>query len=90
MTSAWPHFIGPQAIRPLREIGIEHLRFRSGWANRKEELCHNCNEMMIRGWQAVGLNTVRDAWIRSCVFDSFIQAVRLDTSSAVTVVDNMV
>jgi hypothetical protein len=46
--------------------------------------------MMIRGWQAVGLSTARDAWIRSCVFDSFIQAVRLDTSSAVTVADNRV
>ncbi|KNC80923.1 hypothetical protein SARC_06731 [Sphaeroforma arctica JP610] len=77
-------------IQMLSDIGIEMLRFESGWKKEKKPLCHLCDDKNTLGWQAILLTLVKDSYIRDCVFDSWIGSVKLEMSRANTVSHNAV
>ena len=86
-----PTLSEPYTIRNLRTIegvGIEDIRFTSGWADHPEDFVHHANDVVDYGWNAVQFKYVQNSWMRNCEFKDWTQVSDIRESIAVTV-DNV-
>jgi len=86
-----PTLSEPYSIRNLKTIegvGIEDIRFTSGWIDYSEEFVHHANEIVDYGWNAVQFKYVQNSWIRNCEFKDWTQVSDIRESIGVTV-DNV-
>lgn len=76
----------------LSEIGIEHIRFETGWDGA---FCHHgCSDsspkeakIMDYGWNGVDFVRVSHGWMRNLVFTDFTNPIYLQDSRNVTIQD---
>lgn len=75
-------------LRPLRlssEVGVEDIRFISGWKFDNRDFVHHENDFVDYAYRGLQFRFVRDGWIRNCVFDSWNECLNVDRSVACTV-----
>lgn len=77
-TEIWPY-------APLQEIGVEGIRFSSGWASYPQDFKHHLNHAVDYAYRGMHLTDVANSWIRDCEFDSWNVALVIDNALAVTV-----
>ncbi len=83
-----PTLSEPFTIRNLRTIegvGIEDIRFTSGWLDHPEDFVHHANDIVDYGWNAVQFKLVQNSWIRNCEFKDWTQVADIRESIGVTV-----
>ncbi len=79
-TEIWPY-------EPLQEIGVEGIRFSSGWAFYPQEFKHHINWTVDYAYVGMHMIDVANSWIRDCEFDAWNVALKIDSALAVTVED---
>ncbi|TCJ19575.1 DUF4955 domain-containing protein [Flaviaesturariibacter flavus] len=69
----------------LEEVGIEDIRFTSNWKNYPEEFIHHKNEIHDYAYEAVGMEFVKNSWVRNCVFEDWNEGIFIRSGYGVTV-----
>ncbi len=69
-------------IEMLSEIGIEDLRFESGWDN---EYIHHIDAEADYGWGAINLFRVANGWVKNIHIDNYTQNIHLFDSKNITI-----
>eukprot|EP00124_Ichthyophonus_hoferi_P005713 Ihof_evm1s912 gene=Ihof_evmTU1s912 len=72
---------------PIYNIGIENIRFQSGWSKADHSFCHHCSMEDDKGWTAIKTYAARNLWIRDCEFADWSAAAMLERTSSSTVRD---
>ncbi|SFG81778.1 DUF4955 domain-containing protein [Pedobacter insulae] len=52
----------------IEECGIEDILFTSNWKNYDEDFIHHKNAIHDYAWEAVGMEYVKNSWVRNCEF----------------------
>jgi len=71
----------------IEECGIEDILFTSNWKTYPEEFVHHKNEIHDYAWEAVGMEFVKNSWIRNCEFHDWNEGVFIRAGYQVTVQD---
>lgn len=79
-TQLWPY-------DPLEEIGIEGIRFSSGWAHYPQEFKHHLNWEVDYAYRGIHLQSVKNSWMRNCTIADWNVGMMIDDAMAVTVED---
>ncbi|WP_160711214.1 DUF4955 domain-containing protein [Chitinophaga solisilvae] len=69
----------------IEECGIANIRFSSNWKTYPEEFIHHKNEIHDYAWEAVGMENVKNSWIRNCVFQDWNEGIHINAGYQVTV-----
>jgi len=75
-------------LKTIEGVGIEDIRFTSGWVNYPEQFVHHKNDIVDYGWNAVQFKYVQNAWMRNCEFKDWNQVSDIRESIGVTI-DNV-
>ncbi|MBD5780078.1 DUF4955 domain-containing protein [Pelagicoccus sp. NFK12] len=79
-TQLWPY-------EPIEEVGIEGIRFSSGWAHYPQEFKHHLNWEVDYAYKGLHLMAVKNSWIRNCTIADWNVGLNIDDALAVTVED---
>lgn len=74
-----------QSVNTIKEVGVEDIRFTSGWADFNELFDHGSDELHDAGWNALFMAGVHNGWVRNCEFESWSNALQIRRSLAVSV-----
>ncbi|WP_316751378.1 DUF4955 domain-containing protein [Pedobacter gandavensis] len=69
----------------ISECGIEDLKFSSNWKNYPEEFVHHKNEIHDYAYEAVGMEYLKDSWIRNCEFHDLNEGVFIRSGYRMTI-----
>lgn len=73
------------AYNAIEECGIEDILFTSNWKTYPEEFVHHKNEIHDYAWEAVGMEYVKNSWIRNCEFHDWNEGIFIRSGYQVTV-----
>jgi hypothetical protein len=76
------------AVDPLRELGIEDIRFTGSWDTYPEEFVHHKDWIHDSGWSLISIRETVYAWIRNVEFRHFNDALSTDSVGWMTA-DNL-
>lgn len=71
----------------LQECGIEDLLFTSNWKSYPEEFVHHKDAIHDYAWEAVGMEYLKDSWVRNCVFRDWNECIFIRSGYRITVLD---
>jgi hypothetical protein len=71
----------------IEECGIEDIRFSSNWKNYPEEFIHHKNEIHDYSYEAVGMEYIKNSWVRNCVFSDWNEAIMMRAGYQVSVLN---
>jgi len=71
----------------IEECGIEDIRFSSNWKSYPEEFVHHKNGIHDYAYEAVGMEYIKNSWIRNCVFSDWNEAVMIRAGYQVSVLN---
>lgn len=74
-----------ESYHSISECGIEDLKFSSNWKNYPEEFVHHKNDIHDYAYEAVGMEYVKDSWIRNCEFHDLNEGVFIRSGYRVTI-----
>lgn len=74
-----------ESYNSISECGIEDLRFSSNWKNYPEEFIHHKNDIHDYAYEAVGMEYVKDSWIRNCEFHDLNEGVFIRSGYRMTI-----
>ena len=77
-------------MKTIEGVGIEDIRFTSGWADFPREFVHHKDDTVDYGWNAVQFKFVQNSWIRNCEFKDWTQVADIRESVGVTVDDVLI
>ncbi|HEX6740150.1 MAG TPA: discoidin domain-containing protein, partial [Vicinamibacteria bacterium] len=66
-------------VSPLREIGIERLRFTGSWDTWPEAFVHHKDWIHDSGWSLISIRETVYAWLRDVEFRNFNDALGTDS-----------
>ncbi|WP_342332011.1 DUF4955 domain-containing protein [Pedobacter sp. FW305-3-2-15-E-R2A2] len=69
----------------ITECGIEDLLFSSNWKNYPEEFIHHKNEIHDYAYEAVGMEYVKNSWIRNCEFHDLNEGIFIRSGYQITI-----
>nr|WP_295872824.1 DUF4955 domain-containing protein [uncultured Chitinophaga sp.] len=69
----------------LEECGITGIRFSSNWKSYPEDFVHHKNEIHDYAWEAVGMEYVKNSWVRDCVFSDWNEGINIRAGYQVTI-----
>jgi hypothetical protein len=75
------------AYNSIEEVGIEDIRFTSNWKNYPEEFVHHKNEIHDYAYEAVGMEFVKNSWVRDCLFEDWNEGIFIRSGYGVTVLN---
>lgn len=75
------------AYNSLEECGVEDILFSSNWKTYPEEFIHHKNEIHDYAYEALGMEYVKNSWVRNCVFQDWNEGVFLRAGYQVSVLD---
>lgn len=76
-----------RVYRPIRNVGVQGIRFRSAWEDFPSDLPPNPDGKPQLGWRALLFSRVANAWVKDCTFESFNGCVEIRDSMAITLED---
>jgi hypothetical protein len=71
----------------LEECGIEDIHFTSNWKTYPEEFVHHKNAIHDYAYEAVGMEYVKNSWIRNCVFSDWNEGIMIRAGYQVSVLN---
>lgn len=72
-------------LHTIEGVGIEDIRFTSGWKSFPREFVHHEDDTVDYGWNAVQFKFVQNAWIKNCEFKDWTQVADFRESIGITV-----
>ena len=75
-------------IEPYYSIdhcGVEDILFTSNWKNYPEEFIHHKNEIHDYAYEAIGMEYLKNSWVRNCEFHDWNEGVFIRSGYQVTV-----
>ena len=75
------------AYNSIEECGIEDILFSSNWKTYPEEFVHHKNAIHDYAYEAIGMENVKNSWIRNCVFSDWNEAVMMRAGYQVSVLN---
>ena len=74
-----------EAVEPLKEIGVEDIRFTGSWDTYPETFIHHKDWIHDSGWSLLAIRQTINGWIRRVEFSNFNDALTTDSVSWFTV-----
>lgn len=71
----------------IEECGVEDIRFSSNWKAYPEEFVHHKNAIHDYAWEAVGMQNVKNSWVRNCVFSDWNEALYISGGYQISVLN---
>jgi hypothetical protein len=71
----------------IEECGIENIRFTSNWKNYPEEFIHHKNAIHDYAYEAVGMEYVKNSWVRNCEFQDWNEGLFIRSGYQVSVLN---
>lgn len=71
----------------IEECGIEDLRFSSNWKSYPEEFIHHKNAIHDYAYEAVGMEYVKNSWVRNCAFHDLNEGIMLRAGYQVSILN---
>ena len=72
-------------VTPLREVGIEDIRFTGSWDTYPETFVHHKDWIHDAGWSLVSMRETVNAWVRRVEFRHFNDAFGTDSVGWMTI-----
>lgn len=75
-------------LRPyssIEECGVEDIRFTSNWKTYPEDFVHHKNAIHDYAWEAIGMESVKNSWVRNCVFSDWNEAIYINRGYQVSI-----
>ncbi|WP_316767739.1 DUF4955 domain-containing protein [Pedobacter frigiditerrae] len=69
----------------IEECGIEDILFTSNWKTYNEEFIHHKNAIHDYAYEAVGMEYVKNSWVRNCEFRDWNEGLFIRSGYQVTV-----
>ncbi|SJZ46583.1 DUF4955 domain-containing protein [Sediminibacterium ginsengisoli] len=69
----------------MEECGVEDILFTSNWKTYPEEFIHHKNEIHDYAWEAIGMEYVKNSWVRNCEFHDWNEGIYIRSGYQVTV-----
>ncbi|MBB6501228.1 DUF4955 domain-containing protein [Pedobacter cryoconitis] len=69
----------------ISECGVEDILFSSNWKNYPEEFIHHKNQIHDYAYEAVGMEYLKDSWIRNCEFHDLNEGVFIRSGYRITI-----
>ncbi|HWK57639.1 MAG TPA: DUF4955 domain-containing protein [Parapedobacter sp.] len=73
------------AFESITECGVEDILFTSNWRSYPEDFVHHKDVIHDSGYMALGMENVRNSWIRNCEFRDWNDCIHIRAGFAVTV-----
>jgi len=71
----------------IEECGIEDILFTSNWKTYPEEFIHHKNEIHDYAYEAVGMEFVKNSWVRNCEFHDWNEGIFIRSGYQVSVLN---
>ncbi len=71
----------------IEECGIEDIRFTSNWKTYPEEFIHHKNAIHDYAYEAVGMEYVKNSWVRNCEFQDWNEGLFIRSGYQVSVLN---
>ena len=71
----------------IEECGIEDIHFTSNWKNYPEEFVHHKDAIHDYAYEAVGMEYVKNSWVRNCVFTDWNEGLMIRAGYKVSVLN---
>jgi hypothetical protein len=71
----------------IEECGIEDILFTSNWKTYPEEFIHHKNEIHDYAYEAVGMEYVKNSWVRNCEFHDWNEGLFVRSGYQVSVLN---
>lgn len=71
----------------IEECGIEDIHFTSNWKTYPEEFVHHKNGIHDYAYEAIGMENVKNSWIRNCVFSDWNEAIMIRAGYQVSILN---
>lgn len=71
----------------LEECGIEDILFTSNWKTYPEDFIHHKNEIHDYAYEAVGMEYVKNSWVRNCEFHDWNEGIFIRAGYQVSVLN---
>ncbi len=71
----------------IEECGIEDIRFTSNWKNYPEEFIHHKNAIHDYAYEAVGMEYIKNSWVRNCEFQDWNEGLFIRSGYQVSVLN---
>ncbi|MBE9600220.1 DUF4955 domain-containing protein [Pedobacter sp. MC2016-24] len=69
----------------LENCGIEDILFNSNWKSYPEEFIHHKNEIHDYAYEAIGMEYVKNSWVRHCEFHDWNEGIFIRSGYQVTI-----
>ncbi|GAB3851492.1 hypothetical protein GCM10028822_18210 [Hymenobacter terrigena] len=71
----------------MQECGVEDIRFTSNWKNYPEEFIHHKNSIHDYAYEALGMEYVKNSWVRNCEFLDWNEGIFIRAGYQVSVLN---
>ncbi|TDH20074.1 DUF4955 domain-containing protein [Segetibacter sp. 3557_3] len=75
------------AFKSIEECGIEDILFTSNWKTYPEEFIHHKNEIHDYAYEAVGMEYVKNSWVRNCEFHDWNEGIFIRSGYQVSILN---
>lgn len=72
-------------FKSINECGVEDILFTSNWQNYPEDFVHHKDAIHDSGYMALGMENIRNSWVRNCEFRDWNDCIQIRAGFAVTV-----
>lgn len=69
----------------IDQCGVEDMLFTSNWKNYPEEFIHHKNAIHDYAYEAIGMEYLKNSWIRNCEFHDWNEGVFIRSGYQITV-----
>ncbi|MRX46264.1 DUF4955 domain-containing protein [Pedobacter puniceum] len=71
----------------IEECGIEDILFSSNWKSYPEEFVHHKDLIHDYAYEAIGMEFVKNSWVRNCVFQDWNEGINIRSGYQVSVLN---
>jgi hypothetical protein len=71
----------------IEECGVEDILFTSNWKTYPEEFVHHKNAIHDYAYEAIGMEFVKNSWVRNCEFHDWNEGVYIRSGYQVSVLN---
>ncbi len=82
-TAAWDIY----CFNYIEECGVEDILFASNWKTYPEEFIHHKNAIHDYAYEALGMEYIKNSWVRNCVFQDWNEGIFIRSGYQVSVLN---
>ncbi|MEQ7799459.1 DUF4955 domain-containing protein [Pedobacter sp. ASV1-7] len=74
-----------ETYNSIDHCGVEDILFTSNWKNYPEEFIHHKNEIHDYAYEAIGMEYLKNSWVRNCEFHDWNEGIYMRSGYQITV-----